>query len=53
MSDLVQIPTDANQVTDADEEVWPLRGCLNFTMLTNDPRYSYCTLDWRRHHQQR
>ena len=24
MSDLMQTPTDANQVTDADEEVWPL-----------------------------
>lgn len=30
MSDLVQIPTDANQVTDADEEVWRSRGMFAF-----------------------
>ena len=34
MYDFVQIPTGANQVTDADEEVLPSLECPNSTMLT-------------------
>ena len=30
MSDLVQIPIDANQITDPDEEVWHSHGISAF-----------------------
>ena len=50
MNGIVRRPTDAQQVTDADEEVQPKRGLSNFASLTISVplRFFCCTLGWQR-----